>query len=77
MRDALDEQIEAFEALLPQIKQEYGSVWVLVAHGRLIQTFPDFPAAAEYARAELSGDQVLIRHTDEGELTAPFVDIAS
>ena len=31
MPDALDEQIKAFEALLPAIKKDFGPVWVLIA----------------------------------------------
>jgi hypothetical protein len=75
MRDALDEQIEAYEALLPQIKREYGHVWALIAHRVLIDTFADFPSAARYAQKHCAGEQVLIRHTDERTETAPFVHI--
>lgn len=76
MRDALDDQIEFYEARLHSIKEKYGAAWVLVAHEQVIQTFPKFEAAARYAREHLGGEQVLIRHTEEAELTAPFVDIA-
>lgn len=75
MRDALDEQIEAYEALLPQIKKKYGSVWAVVAGRKLVQTFTDFAGAAGYVKDHLAGEQALIRHTDEGTLTAPFVHI--
>ena len=76
MRDALDEQIEAYEALLPKIKKEHGSVWALVADQQLIGTFPEFSAAARYAREHYGQKQVLIRHTDERKLeTAPFVHV--
>lgn len=75
MRDALDEQIEAYEALLPQIRRTHGSVWALVAHQELIETFSDFPSAARYAQEHCASEQVLIRHTDETTETAPFVHI--
>jgi hypothetical protein len=76
MPDALDEQIKAYEALLPAIKREHGSVWVLVADRRLIKTFAAFPAAAGYARTHFAAHQVLIRHTDERKLeSAPFVQV--
>jgi hypothetical protein len=76
MRDALDEQIEAYEALRPTIKRDFGSVWVLVADRQLVRTFPAFSAAARYAREHYSKQQVLIRHTDEKKLeTAPFIHV--
>jgi hypothetical protein len=75
MRDALDDQIDAYEALLPQIKKEHGSGWVVVAGKRPVRVFRDFAAAAGFARDNLSDQQVLIRHTDEAALTAPFVHI--
>lgn len=75
MRDALDEQIEFYEAHLPDIKKRYGSAWVVVAHRAVVQSFPKFEAAAQYAQEHLGGEQVLIRHTDEAAATAPFVHI--
>lgn len=74
--DALDEQIAAYEALLPGIKRDHGAVWALVAHKELISTFQEFSAATRYAREHLPGEQVLIRHTDERPFeTAPFLHI--
>ncbi|HEY1425548.1 MAG TPA: hypothetical protein VGF50_02645 [Caulobacteraceae bacterium] len=76
MPDALDEQIEAFEALLPDIKRRYGSAWVLVADRKLISTFPAFAAAARYASEHFGRRPVLIRHTDEKPVeSAPFVHV--
>lgn len=78
MGDALDDQIDAYEGMLPHIRRTYGSVWVLVAHRELISTFKEFAAASKYAREHLAGEQVLIRHTDERAVeTAPFVHIGS
>ena len=76
MRDALDDQIAFYESRLPALRKEHGAAWVLVAHQEVIHTFPRFESAATYAREHLRGEQVLIRHTEEAELTAPFVDIA-
>ncbi len=73
--DALDDQIEAYQALLPSIRREHGSVWALVAHRELISTFKEFSTAARYALEHLGHEQVLIRHTDERVETAPFVHI--
>jgi hypothetical protein len=74
--DALDEQIAAYEALLPQIKRDHGSVWALVARSGLVSTFREFSAASRYARRNFQGEQVLIRHTDDPAVeTAPFVHV--
>jgi hypothetical protein len=73
MRDALDEQIDYFEAHLDVIRKKYGSVWAVVAGKKVVRTFAEFPAAADFASQALGGQQVLIRHTNEGVLTAPFV----
>ena len=76
MPDVLDEQIEAFEALLPAIKKDHGPVWVLIADRRLVETCAAFPEAARYAREHFGKQPVLIRHTDEKALeTAPFVQV--
>lgn len=76
MRDDLDEQIEAYEKLLPRIKKEHGSVWALVAGRKLIKTFPAFPAAARFAREHYGKREVLIRHTDERKYeSAPFIHV--
>jgi hypothetical protein len=76
MADALDEQIEAFEALLPEIKRLHGSTWVLIADRRLVSTFSSFPAAARFAHATYGRNEVLIRHTDERKAeSAPFVQV--
>jgi hypothetical protein len=74
--DALDEQIAAYQTLLPQIKRDHGSVWALVARSKLVSTFREFSAASRYAHRNFQGEQVLIRHTDEQPVeTAPFVHV--
>jgi hypothetical protein len=73
----MEQQLSAFQAMRSQIQRDYGSVWVLVAHRELIQTFPNFSAAAQYALAHHADEQVLIRHTDEEEVeSAPFIYVA-
>jgi hypothetical protein len=73
MRDPLDEQIEAYQAMLPEIKKEHGLVWALVAHRELIKTFGVFDVAARYAVEHFPNEQVLIRHTSERSEMAPFL----
>lgn len=76
MTDDLDAQIEAYEALLPGIRKDHGSVWVLVADKQLVKTFPAFAPAARYAKAHFGQKPVLIRHTDERAVeSAPFVQV--
>ena len=76
MADALDEQIEAFQALLPEIKARHGSTWVLIADRQLVGAFPSFPAAARFASETYGRQEVLIRHTDERLAeSAPFVQV--
>jgi hypothetical protein len=76
MTHALDEEIEAFEALLPEIKAKHGSAWVLVAERRLVRAFPRFPEAARFARETYGAREVLIRHTGERKIeTAPYVQV--
>jgi len=75
MPDALAEQIEAYEELLSDIQKKHGAVWVLIAHRTLIKTFKEFADAAKYAIKHHGKEQVLIRHTDEQALMAPYVHI--
>lgn len=76
MPNALDEQIAAYEALLPAIRKTHGSAWILMADRRVVEAFATFPAAARFAQEHFSKKQVLIRHTDEKKFeTAPFVQV--
>ncbi len=76
MPDVLDEQIEAYEALLPTIKRQHGSTWVLITDRRLVGTFRAFADAARYAREHFAREPVLIRHTDGKSLeTAPYIHV--
>lgn len=73
--DVLDDQIAAYEAMLPSLQQKHGDVWVIVAAEKLAGTFEKFADAAQYVKQHLGAQQVLIRHTHEAALTAPFVHI--
>jgi len=75
MSDALDDQIEAYQALLPEIRRKHQSGWALVAKRRFIKLFGEFSEAAQYAQVHFGNEPVLIRHTDEKPETAPFVHI--
>jgi hypothetical protein len=75
MHDALDKLIDAFENLLPRIVGEHGHGWVVFAGPELVNRFADFPEAAKFAQDHYDKCPVLIRHTDEAALTAPFVHI--
>ena len=73
----LDRELSAYERLRSQIKSEYGSVWALVCHQRLVSTFDEFSEAARYAVHHCQGDTFVIKHTDERLESAPFVGITS
>lgn len=72
----LDQEILAYERLLPTIRQRHGSGWALVANSTLINTFASLAVAARYAREHYGTQEVLIRHTDERlEESAPFLHV--
>jgi hypothetical protein len=73
MASALSKEIEAYKALLPEIKSKHGDVWALVAHQQLVEVFEDFDQAAKFAEDRFPHDQVLIRHTGERRGMAPFI----
>lgn len=74
MRDALDDQIEAYDEQLADLRRVYGKTWVLMVNRRLVSTFREFADAARYADQHHGDVQVLIRHTFEAEReTAPFL----
>ena len=77
MATTLLQEIDAYKALLPEIRNRYGSVWALVVNRELVSTFREFSDAARYVIAHHNQEQVLIRHTDEQLETAPFVQINS
>lgn len=76
MKDALDDLIALFDELRPQLRKEKGSVWAVVADRKSVKTFKSFPEAAQYAHDRYGTRQVLIRHTDGGQVeTAPFIHV--
>jgi hypothetical protein len=73
MPDALDEQIEKFEELLPVIRAQDRGAWALIARRELQGVFKDFTEAAIYAEEHFPDEQVLIRDTEAKEQFAPFI----
>lgn len=72
----LDREIQAYERLLPTIRQSHGSGWALVANCALVNTFSSFAVAVRFARENYGNQEVLIRHTDERtEENAPFLHV--
>jgi hypothetical protein len=61
--------------MLPKLQKEFGACWVVMADSTLQKTFRDFSSAADFALQKFADKQVLIRHTHEALLTAPFVHI--
>ncbi len=73
--DSLDREIAAYEGMASQLRAQHGSGWVLIAHQKFVQMFGDFSEAARYANDHLKGEQVLIRHTEAQQDSAPFLAV--
>lgn len=73
---SLKREIEAYESMLPDIRRDHGSVWVVMVHEKLVETFRAFADAARFVDANYQDQQVLIRHTDQHKESAPFVEIS-
>lgn len=73
--DSLTREIHAYEGLLPSIVRDHGSGWALIAHEKFVRLFEDFAEAARYADQNLPGEQVLIRHTEAVQDSAPFLAV--
>lgn len=71
----LDLEIAAFEGIASQLKARHGSGWVLMAHQTFIRMFGDFSDAARYADEHYRGENVLIRHTEAVQDSAPFLAV--
>ncbi len=69
---ALAEQVSAFKAQLPQIRQRYGSVWAVFLDN-VKATFPSFNQAVDYADDHLGDADYVIRHTYEEPEFAAFI----
>ena len=77
VRDALDDLIDRYFELLPDIRRLHGSTWALIADGALVGAFPDFSSAADHMAEHFEGRQVLIRHTDEKPVFVPYVHLSA
>ncbi len=71
----LEREIQAYEAMLPDILREHGSVWAVVSSERLVKTFRDFADAARYVHENYRDADVLIRHTRGVQDSAPFLAV--
>ena len=71
----LDREIAAFEGMASQLKASHGSGWVLMTRQTFIRMFEDFSEAARYADEHYRGQQVLIRHTERVQDSAPFLAV--
>ena len=71
----LDMEIRAFDAMLPSLRQDRGSVWAVVVGSELKGTFEDFQEAAQYAIENLGDLDYLIRHTHEHTAHIPFIAV--
>lgn len=71
----LEREIAAYEGMAHSIKTEHGRGWALMAHEKFVKLFSDFSDAARYANEHFNGEQVLIRHTDAIQDTAPFLAV--
>jgi hypothetical protein len=71
----LANEIQTFQMLLPELRQKYGSTWAVVVGDSLTGTFNDFNSAAEFAVKNFSSREFLIRHTDEAQVSIPYVAI--
>lgn len=75
MADVLDQEIRAFEKMLPNLRKEFGSVWAVVVGDDLKGSFSDFEGAALFAVEKFANDSVLIRHTQEHIAHIPFIAV--
>lgn len=68
-------EIAAYEGMVSQLKAKHGSGWVLIAQETFVKMFADFSDAARYANEHMKGEQVLIRHTEAVQDSAPFLAV--
>lgn len=76
MTTSLDQDIEAFEAMLPSLRQRFGSVWAVLVDRDFKASFPEFQGAATYAVENFGDRDFLIRHTDQHVPHIPFIALA-
>lgn len=73
--DALEQEIKAFTAMLPELRRTHGSIWAVLVGSDFKAGFADFSHAAEYAVQNFPDRQFLIRHTQQHTAHIPFVAI--
>jgi hypothetical protein len=75
MASQLDQDIEAFEAMLPSLRKRFGSVWAVLVDRDFKGSFSEFQSAATYAVDNFADRPFLIRHTDQHAPHIPFIAI--
>lgn len=71
----LEQEIAAFEAMLPKLRKEHGEAWAVVAGSDLQGAFSAFEDAASFAVQRCADRPFLIRHTHQHPAQIPFVAI--
>jgi hypothetical protein len=71
----LDREIQAFESMLPDLRQRFGSVWAVLVDKDFKAGFTEFQKAAEYAVEHFPDRDFLIRHTNQHPAHIPFIAI--
>lgn len=72
---SLDRDIQAFEAMLPKLRQQFGPVWAVLVDCDFKAEFSEFQSAAQYAVENFADRSFLIRHTDQHTPHIPFIAI--
>ncbi len=67
------EEIAAFHAIRPSVRQERGPGWVVIVGSDLQGVYPDYERAVEAAIEKFPNTQFLIRHTEETPPHIPLV----
>lgn len=75
VKPLLEAEIRAFDAMLPKLRQDAGSVWTVIVGADLKGTFDDFEKAAIYAVDHFGAEDYLIRHTNEHTAHIPFIAV--
>ena len=63
--------IAAFERMQAELEAEHLHEWALVRAGALVNTFPDFESAAEFATDRFDHGPYLIRQIGAGSIQLP------
>lgn len=73
--NALETEISAFQAMLPELRRTHGPVWAVLVGADFKGGFREFSKAAEFAVSNFSGKPFLIRHTEQHPAHIPFLAI--